>query len=188
MTRSTGTTLCTAGLLMTAVLLGACASTPQVSTARSPEADFSTYRTFAFHDPLGTDRGDGIRTILSQTLMQQARQELEARGYRYDAAAADLEVNFFSESRQVVEGLNRPAAGVPYGIYHRYYGVWPDYETRIHQFTMGTLHIDVIDAARRQLVWEGIVQQRLQDEDFAFEAERLQDALREVFAGFPPSA
>lgn len=172
-------------LVLTAALLAACASTPRVSVVRSPEADFSRYATFTFHQPLGTDRKEGTGTILSQTLKQEARLELEARGYRYLEKDADLKVNFFVETKEVVQGLQRPGVGIRYGVFHRHYGVWTDYETDVRQYTRGALHVDVVDAARDQLVWEGIAQQPLPDDDFAYELDSVRNALKKVFGRFP---
>jgi hypothetical protein len=175
-------------LFLFTALLGACATAPRVEVARDPGADFSRYATFSFHAPLGTDRPDGTGTILSQALRQASRSELEARGYRYTEQGGDLEVNFFVETREVVEGLRRPgvSVGVGYGSYHSRYGVWTGYGTdRIQQYTEGTLHVDVIDAARRQLIWEGIARDRLSEGDFAFELDEARQAVAEIFARFP---
>jgi hypothetical protein len=171
------------------LLLGACASGPRVNVARSPEADFDRYATFAFHQPLGTDRPAGTATILSQTLKQASRAELEALGYRYvasDAAGdADLKVNFFIETKEVIEGLRKPGVSFGYGLFHRHYGVWSDYGTDVRQYTEGTLHVDVVDAESDQLVWEGVARSRRPEGDFGFEPERVQSAVKGVFARFP---
>jgi hypothetical protein len=66
-----------------------------------------TFQSFGFHRPLGTDRESGTRTLLSQTLMKTTRMKLEALGYRFDQEGADLIVNFFIETREVVQGQLR---------------------------------------------------------------------------------
>jgi hypothetical protein len=174
-------------LILAVAALAGCAALPRVDVARDPQADFSTYRTFAFHDPLGTDRSDGTRTVLSQTLKQATRNGLEALGYRFvEAGDADLEVNFFVETREVIEGLRRPDLAMRYSYFHRHYGVWSDYgTTEIRQYTEGTLHVDVVDAARRQLVWEGLARGRLSEADFTVRSEEVTAAVRSVFARFP---
>jgi hypothetical protein len=96
-------------------------------------------------------------------------------------------VNFFVETKEVIEGLRRPGFGFSYGIFHRHYGVWSGYDTDIRQYTEGTLHVDVVDAESNQLAWEGIARSRRADGDFAFEPERVQQAVARVFAGFPPA-
>ncbi len=172
-------------LALVAVALAGCAGAPRVEVARDPQADFSEYDTFTFQQPLGTDRQDGTVTVLSQNLKRHARRELESLGYRYVEEGADLRVNFFVATREVVEGMSRPGVGVRYGTFHSRYGVWLGYETDVRQYTEGSLHVDVVDAERNQLVWEGIAQRRLREGDFTYRPEDVDEAIRRVFASFP---
>jgi hypothetical protein len=167
------------------LLVAACASTPKVSVVRDPQADYSLFATFGFQQPLGTDREDGAQTMLSRTLEDTARRELESLGYVFDDESPDLRLNFYVEKREVVQGRRGPSFSVGYGYYHRPYGVWSDYDTDIRQYTESTLHVDVIDVSKNQLIWEGIAVQRLSGHDLAFEAENVQESLTRIFAGFP---
>jgi hypothetical protein len=176
-----------AGLLL-GVVLGGCATAPRVDVDRDPQADFSGYATFGFHAPLGTDRPDGTATLLSRTLEQTARAELEALGYRHVEQGGDLEINFFVVTREVVEGMARSGVGVGigYGWFHSRYRVWADYPSqRVRQYTEGSLHVDVIDSARRQLIWEGIARDRLTEG--VFDRDEARQAVAEVFEHFPPA-
>lgn len=168
-----------------AILLGACTAAPRVAVIRDPAADYSRYASFTFHQPLGTDRESGTGTLLSQKLMSTTRLQLEALGYLFAEDGADLEVNFFVETREVIRGRRGPSVSVGYGVYHRHYGVWTDYETEIRQYTESTLHVDVIDAARDQLIWEGVATERLTEHDLTFESENVQASLQRIFAEFP---
>ncbi len=170
---------------MILVLLGACAATPRVSVISDPGADFSRFISFGFQQPLGTDREDGTGTLLSRSLQDAARMELESLGYRFDPEAPDLELNFFVETREVIQGRSGPSFSVGYGYYHRHYGVWSGYETHIRQHTESTLHVDVIDAERDQLIWEGISVERLSGHDLAFEPENIPPSMAQIFAKFP---
>jgi hypothetical protein len=172
-------------VLLVAWLAG-CASAPRVDVARAPGVDFGSYGTFSFHEPLGTDRQPGTTSILSQNLMQATRAELEARGYRYVEDGADLQVNFFVESKEVIEGLRRrPGVAFSYGMFHRHYGVWSGYDTEVRQYTEGALHVDVVDAAREQLIWESVSRSRAHDGDFSFDPQRVRAVVSRVFADFP---
>jgi hypothetical protein len=170
-----------------ALLLASCATAPLVQTSRNPDADFERYVTFTFRTPLGTDRNEGTETILSQTLKHRAHAELTALGYRYVDAGADLRVNFFIESREVLE--SRPGSGVSigYGVYHRHVGVWSDYGRDIRQVTEGTLHMDVVDTAENQLVWEGLAEARIGPDELEFDRSDLESAVSRMFQGFPPA-
>ena len=170
---------------MILLLLGACAATPRVSVIRDPQADFSRFASFGFREPLGTDREDSTGTLLSRTLENAARVELESLGYVFDSENPDLELNFFVETREVIQGRRGPSFGVGYGYYHRHYGVWSGYETDIRQHTESTLHVDVVDVEQNQLIWEGISVERLSGHDLAFEPENILPSLAQIFADFP---
>ena len=147
--------------------LSACATLPQVHTSYDRSADFTQYKTFAFMSPLATDRG-GYQSIVSQELKAGTRREMEARGLRMDEASPQLLVNFNAtlvEKTRVstVPVLVNGGLGFYGGGYYGYrrgaYLPWPQYvdQTIVSNYKEGTLNIDVIDAARKQLVWEGVV-------------------------------
>jgi hypothetical protein len=181
-----------AGLLA----LAGCATGPQVRTDYDRSADFTQYRSFAFASPLGTDRA-GYQTIVSQHLKAATQRELEARGLRRDDAAPQLLVNFNAQlsDKVRVTTVPGPAWGMGYGRgYYGYraglYSAWPWYrdETIVTPYQEGTLNIDVVDAARKQLVWEGVVigtvtQAALDDVQAAIDA-----AVAAAFAKYPVPA
>lgn len=157
-----------AGLLA----LGACATGPDVRVDYDRTANFSAYQTFAFASPLGTDRG-GYQSIVSQHLKAATQREMEARGMRLDPVAPQLLVNFSATLSDKLRVARTPTVGMGLG-YHGYrgglYSVWPLYadQTSVLPYREGTLNIDVVDAARKQLVWESVVTdsvtQQMQDD------------------------
>ena len=169
------------------VLLTGCASTPNVVTNAAPGFNIDEYRTFSFLDPLSTDSGD-VRTILSNELIAPTRRELEWLGLRYVESGGDLLINFVVSTRETLQTRSTPGAGV--SVYHRRgrYGTWGGYNTsttEIIQRTEGTLGIDMIDARKRELVWEGAVSGRVTDESRRNRAAAVDDAVRESLARFP---
>lgn len=169
-------TVAVLGLLATA-----CATGPKLYANQDPGADFAGYRTFAFADPLDTDRPQ-YSSVLSGYLKAAARRELEARGYQYREADADLVVNFHVETKEKISSTSTPTGptvGMGYGYYGyrgMNYGVWSGYETQVTQYTEGTLNVDIIDRERKRLVWEGIAVGRINDKV----RENLQAAVDEV--------
>jgi hypothetical protein len=57
--------------------------------------------------------------------------------------------------------------------------------TEVIQRTEGTLGIDIIDAERRELVWEGAVSGRVTDKVLQNRAAALDGGVREILARFP---
>jgi hypothetical protein len=169
-----------------------CASGPTVRANFDKTADFSQYKTFGFEKPLGTDRA-GYKTIVSQYLTAAARAELEARGLRFDEAAPQLLVNFNAKlsEKMRVDSYPAPATGMGYyGYRGGYYSAWPAYDsdTVVSSYTEGTLNIDVVDVARKQMIWEGVAVGSVSEK----EADNLQPAIQRVvgkiFQKYPVAA
>lgn len=176
-------------LLAFVAILAGCASGPQVITNAAPGFDIAKYRTFSFLEPLSTDNGN-VRSIISSELMAPARRELEWLGLRYVESGGDLLVNFVVSTRETIRQRTTPTTGM--SVYHGHgrYGPWSGYRmsmstTELIQQTEGTLGIDIIDAERRELVWEGAVSGRVTDSIRANRAAALDGGVREILSRFP---
>lgn len=140
-------------------LLAACASGGQVVADSDSHADFGRYHTFAFSEPLGTNR-DHTDTLLSQRLKASTTRQMQARGFVFQAQAPDLLIDFHARVEEEV--YSRPMFapmfsyyGSRHGFYNSGWGFgWGfDYDT----YKEGKLNIDVIDAAQKRQVWETVV-------------------------------
>jgi len=172
-------------LLATLALLAGCASQPAIYTNSDPLGDFSSFRTYAFAEPLGTDRSE-YSSLLSQFLKTAVSRELDARGYQR-SDSPDLLVNFHTESKERVQSTTTsgPAVGGFHGWRSGYYGVWGGYETRVTQYTEGTLVIDIVDAGRNQLVWEGIAVDRVREANLRDLQGTVDQVVAQIFAQYP---
>lgn len=179
-----------------ALFLAGCATAPDVRVDIDRTADFASYKTFAFADPLGTDRG-GYQSIVSRHLRAATQRELESRGLRLVATAPQLVVNFNAQLNEKLRVVTDPAPPPMifmgrgyYGYRSGMYSTWPSYTDRTSTvpYTEGTLNIDAADAARKQLVWEGVVTgsvtQRTQDNLQA----AIDTAVAAAFAKYPVAA
>ena len=153
--------------LTTALLAAGCATTraPETRIDYDKSTDFSVYRTYGFPKETGTDRG-GYSTLMTSYLKSAVSTAMEARGYKYSEDRPDLLVNFFTNTRERTE--TRPGPGFGYGYYgyrRGLYSGWPMYDDdRIVTYKVGTLNIDIVDAEKKQLVWEGVAEGRVSDE------------------------
>lgn len=179
--------------LLLALVVTACASGGKIYTNEDPGADFRAFKTFRFENQLGTDRQDGTKTVISQQLMAATRQQMEQRGFRFSEDSSDLVLNFFlnTEEKTQVRQVPRPGPGF-YDPYFDYrvgsYDTWGGYETRVTQFTEGSLHIDFVDNKRDQLVFEGVAIGRLTKKDMENIDATLSSAVTDVFTKFPHTA
>ena len=177
------------GLLIGVMLLaiGACASTPNKVTNAAPGVDFNQYSTFGFFSPLATDE-QGYESLVSNFLKVAAAQQMDSRGYSY-SETPDLKINFYLHSKEKITSRTVPSMS-GYYMYRDpfFYDPWlghPTYETRIDQYTEGTLNIDVVDAKTKKLVWEGMVSGRVTDTAVRSLEKTVDGAVAEIMADFP---
>jgi hypothetical protein len=55
-------------------------------------------------------------------------------------------------------------------------------------YPIGTANIDVVDARKKQMIWEGVAQGRLRDEDMNNPRESISRVVTQLFARFPGRA
>ena len=168
-------------------LLAACASGPTVKSDYDHQANFAQYQTFGYMSPLGTDKA-GYNTLLTERLKSAARGQMEMRGYTYSATNPDLLLNFGAKlQRQTEVTPGFAPMGPYYGYRTGFYGGWPGYGwgDDVYQYTEGTLSVDLVDARRRQLVWEGVAVGEVQNPDSAGSQQNVDKVVAEIFAKYP---
>ncbi len=172
-----------------ALLLNACASTPNTFSQTDPNADFDSYRTYGFHDDPATNTAE-YESLVTNFLKVSVAQQLDARGMTYDPEDPDVVVNFFLNTKEKVQSRSVPTMSGYYGYRDPFFDPWPGYayETRIDQYTEGTLNIDVADAAERKLVWEGSAVGRITEEFVRNLEKGLDQAVAAIFVNYPVPA
>lgn len=172
-----------AGVAATA--LAGCATGPKITADYDRSANFAAYRSFGFYQPLGTDQA-GYESLITQTLKAAARQEMESRGYAYAETGADLLVNFNAKLEQQTRVSQTPAP-MYYGYRRGFYSGWGGYpyETHVDQYVEGTLNVDIVDAQRKQLVWEGVAVGRVGKKTQEERQTAIRAAVAEIFAKYP---
>jgi uncharacterized protein DUF4136 len=173
-----------AGVVLASV--AACASVPSVRAEYDRQVDFSRYRTFGFFDVVGTDRA-GYETLVTQTLKAATRKEMEARGYVYAEDNPELKINFNANLTDRIHVSRTPLPPSEYYGY-RSYATWRAYDVEVDQFKEGTLNIDVVDAARAQLVWEGIATGPVTTRVYRNREAAIEQAVQQIFREYPFSA
>jgi hypothetical protein len=147
------------------LLLSGCASGPTIVANTNPGTDFSTFKTYNFFQPLGTDRAGGVRTPLSSRLISSVNRELISRGMSL-SDSPDLLVDFVVSAEDRIDVRSTPSHTVHRSHWNRGFSTWPTYNTTVRQYTEGSLIIDLIDPATNTLVGEGGAQNRISSTDF----------------------
>ncbi len=101
-------------------------------------------------------------------------------------------MNFYINTQDKIRTRSVPTAGGYYDDRDPFYDPWGgyggmgvSYETRVDQYTEGTLNIDVVDTRTNKLVWEGSVVGRLTEKDVRNMEQTVDEAVTEVMVNFP---
>jgi hypothetical protein len=167
--------------------VAACSSGPTIRADGDPSVDFTQYKTFGFFDQLSTDKSK-YATMLTGRLKDATRAELTKRGYQ-EAPEPQLLVNFSTnvENRTEVNSTGSSAAYGFYGYRAGMYGAWGGYPSDVYttHYQQGTLAIDMVDASKKQLVWQGIAQARLTKTMLDNPGAAIGSVVADIFEKYP---
>ena len=154
-----------------AALAGCAPPKPTLHSDYDRGANFSSYRTYAYANPIGTDKA-GYSSLITRHFETAIDAEMSARGYRKVDADPDLLVNFMANAVEKTDVRSTPGAPVMIGMgYYGYRGGMyaggpmysaPNVETV--RYKVGTANIDLVDARQKKLIWTGVAEGRLTDE------------------------
>jgi Domain of unknown function (DUF4136) len=174
------------------VLLSACESGPTIRADGDPSVNMAQYKTFAFFNPVSTDK-QAYTTILSTRLKDATRRELEVRGLHYDTSNPQLLINFNVNIQNKTDIQSSPSMSAGYGYYgyrSGMYGTWGGYPQDIQtiHYQEGTLSIDMVEAGKKQLVWQGVAQGRIKSDSVKDPGPAVDRVVTDIFTKFPVPA
>ncbi len=176
-------------LLVVFATIAACSSNP-IRSDYDPTADFSQYRTYNFYQDAGPE-GTQYQSFFSRYMIAAISREMEARGYE-KSDNPDLLVNFNAilQDKTDVRTTPAPTYGMGYyGYRGGFYDPWGGYgyatETHVSQYTEGTFNIDLVDAKRKQLVWEAVGVGRITKDTMENLEERVNEGVPKFFESYP---
>lgn len=167
------------GMLLVTLLMSACSSV-SVATDYDRHVDFSKYKTFAFYKP-GIDKAE-ISDLDKKRILRSIQYELQNRGYRL-SENPDILVSIFTKEVDRVNVYNNVGWG--WGYYG--YPYWGGGYNSVSTETEGSLYIDLIDAGKKELVWQGKGTGYLvTNGNLAKKEERITEFVKEILEQFPP--
>jgi hypothetical protein len=162
-------------------VLGSCSSI-KVYSDYDKNVDFSQYKTYAFHKR-GIDRVE-ISDLDKRRILHAIDDELSKKGMS-KSENPDLMINIFTKEREHLD-VNQFNMGWGYG----WGWGWNPYlwggNTYVSSSTEGTLYIDLIDAKKKELVWEGEGVGYLTDNRKEKE-KQINEFVAKILAQYPPS-
>jgi hypothetical protein len=180
-------------VLLTAILaitIGGCASGPKIRADADPTVNLTTYHTFGFFDHLATDRSS-YSTMITSRLKDATRRELKRRGYEESTENPELLVNFNTNVQNKTDVQSAPSANAGfYGYRSGVYGAWGGYPQDVYttHYQEGTLVMDMVDAKKKQLVWQAVAQARLTKKVMEDPAAAIDSIVTEMFTKYPVPA
>lgn len=157
-------------------------SSVQVATDYDKNVDFANYKSFAFFKS-GIDKVE-ISDLDKRRILNAIDAELTAKGIT-KSENPDLLVNIFNKSRQQVD-VNQFNAGWGYGWGWGWNPwMWGGRSTTVSTTTEGTLYIDLIDARKKELIWQGegvgVLTQNINKKE-----ERIKEFVKKILEKYPP--
>jgi hypothetical protein len=172
-------------LLASVTLFQGCASKPDLRADYDKSVDFAKYRSFNFVKTPSTETL-GYGNLVTQQMESSIKSELEKRGYS-QADKPDLLVNFSGKLQEKADIQSTPSAGYYYG--YRGYGAWPGYaygtDVQTVRYTVGTINVDLIDAGRNQMVWEGVAVGEVTKKHLENREAAIAKAIEKIFSKYP---
>lgn len=170
-------------------LAAACATGPQVTTDYNPAYNFSSATKFAVVTPqFASTSPAASNDLLRNRFVSAIEGALRSRGYQIvRPAEADMLVSFFvtTESKTDIRTYNTGYS------YHRCWSMaCRGYATEVdvRQYDEGTLFIDFIDPASKQLEWRGEISKRLSKKKSIEERTKIvNEVVNAIIAEFPPA-
>jgi hypothetical protein len=171
-------------ILLAALALAACETTPTIRSDFDPSVNFAKYRTYSW---IYQAPPHGMNPLIYERIRASIDRALMARGYT-QANPGDFAVAFTVGRRDRVEVRD-------YGPYSGFYPGWgygyrwgwaPLYrQVDIRNVTDGSLAIDFYDAATKRPIWHGTATKEIRPGRPVPQAE-IDQAVSAVITRFPP--
>ena len=174
-------------LLALLIVVSSCSSV-RVAADYDKEAKFDEYKTFAFFKT-GIDKAE-ISDLDKRRILRAIEAELLAKGFT-KSEKPDVLISLFTKSQQRVDVYNNSwgYGGWGWGGYGGFGPGWgwgwnqPNVSTSVQ----GHLYIDLIDANKKELVWQGMGTGYLTRNMEKKEA-RIKEFVAKIMEKYPPGA
>lgn len=181
-------------LLILAVSFSSC-STVRVAADYEKSTNFNQYKTFAFFKP-GVDQAK-ISDIDKRRILRAIEAEMLAKGFT-KSEEPDILVSIFTESTQRVDVYNNAWGmggwgmggwgwgGMGWGPGWGGMGWGPGWGNSVSTSVEGQLFIDLIDANKKELIWQGSGTGNITNKDVDKKVDEINNFVFKILEQFPP--
>lgn len=171
--------------LVLAVLIGC--SSRSIGYDFDQRADFTAYATYAWHERDGEHTIAEEAPLAHQRIVAAIDREMTAKGFEEVSSDPDVLIAYHASDREeTVISTTRTGYGYSPYWYWGGFGMRTSTDrTTTHNYTVGTLVIDMWDAEADQMVWRGIASDTVSD-DPSRNARLIDSIVTDVFKRYPP--
>lgn len=175
------------------LFLSSCASV-NVLSDYDRQTDFKEYKSYAFYKT-GIDKAQ-ISDLDKKRILRAIETEMDSLGF-VKSDKPDILVSIFTNERVEVDVYNGYGYGYGwgwgwpgyYGYYNPYFWGPGYYGNNVSTRTEGSLYIDLIDTAKKELVWQGRGVGTLNStKNIEKKEKRIRQFVSQILQQYPPEA
>ena len=175
------------------LFLSSCASV-NVLSDYDRQTDFKEYKSYAFYKT-GIDKAQ-ISDLDKKRILRAIETEMDSLGF-VKSDKPDILVSIFTNGRVEVDVYNGYGYGYGwgrgwpgyYGYYNPYFWGPGYYGNNVSTRTEGSLYIDLIDTAKKELVWQGRGVGTLNStKNIEKKEKRIRQFVSQILQQYPPEA
>jgi hypothetical protein len=171
-------------LLIASVFLFVSCSSVQVSSDFDRDANFASYKTYTFTKEALELPVDDLNR---RRIIDAVTNELALKGFtKSDNPDVWIDMNIIAQQKQTATATSSPSY---YGGGYRYGwgGGFSTTTINVENYVEGTLFVDMIDASKKQLVWQGRAVKTINPDASASTREsNIKNAVKQIFTKYPP--
>lgn len=161
--------------------LASCSSV-RVHSDYDDKTDFNQIKSYAYFKD-GIDKAE-ISDLDKKRILNAIDTELSSKGL-VKGERPDVLINIFTKAQQKVDVYNNNYYS-PWGYYGYGWGpYWGSSYNTVSTSTEGRLFIDILDANKKELIWQGTGTGYLTN-NRAKKEQRIQEFVKEILKDFPP--
>jgi len=170
-------------IALIAMVITSCSSV-RVAADYDRDVDFNQYKTFAFFKS-GIDKAE-ISDLDKKRILRAIEAELLAKGYT-KSENPDMLISIFTKSTQRVDVYNNSWGFGAWGWGRPGWGWGWNMQPNVSTRTQGVLFVDLIDAKKKELVWQGQGTGYLSS-NVNKKEERIKEFVAKIMEKYPPGS
>ena len=171
-------------LLLMIMIIAASCSSVKVSSDFDKSAGFAAYKTYSFTEEAKNLQLDDLN---KNRILTAVESELAVKGFSKAESNPDVLIDVKLKGEQKQTATANTSGGYGYGYRYGWGGGFSTTTINYDTYVDGTLFVDMIDAKKNQLVWQGRGTRTLDpDASQKKREDNINYAVKMIFEQYPP--